>query len=232
MEGILDFVGSVPESPRDLLDFVIGLLISHGYLVIFVGAALDNFGLPASGDIVLFAGGFFANDGRASLPLVMLSAAVGALVSDNAVYWIGRYGGRPLIERIARTRVLSFLLDAKSIGKVERYFEDHGRKSVFVGRFGPGLRSMTPLFAGVSQMKYHNFIPFNLAAVVVWSTAYGTVGYVFGEYWSELLAVARSVGYGFVALAVLFIVLYILRRRRTARVKRIPKKERFDPEEE
>ncbi|HZF57451.1 MAG TPA: DedA family protein [Rubrobacter sp.] len=217
MDGILDFIRSVPDSPQGLLEFVTGLLFAYGYLVIFLGAALDNFGLPASGDVVMFAGGFFANDGEASLPLVMLMGFLGATFSDNAVYWIGRYGGRPLLNRIAKVRLLSFLLDAQSLGKVERYFEEHGRKTVFVGRFGPGLRSMTPLFAGVSHMKYYRFLPYSLAATITWALVTGTIGYIFGEYWSELLAVARDVGYGFVALVVLFVTFYILRRRRRKR---------------
>src|SRR5918999_2491155 len=145
MESILNFLQSIPASPSGVLDFVTGLLLTHGYLVIFLGAALDNFGLPSSGDIVLFAGGFFANGGQAALPVVMLSGFAGATVSDNAIYWIGRIGGRPVLSRIFKVRLLSFLLDAKSLGKVERYFEEHGRKTVLVGRFGPGLRSMTPL---------------------------------------------------------------------------------------
>ncbi|HEV2093570.1 MAG TPA: DedA family protein, partial [Rubrobacter sp.] len=152
MESILNFLQSIPNSPSGVLDFVTGLLLEYGYLVIFLGAALDNFGLPSSGDIVLFAGGFFANNGQAALPLVMLSGFAGALVSDNSVYWIGRIGGRPLISRILKVRILHFLINEKSLGKVERYFETHGGKTVFVGRFGPGLRSMTPLFAGVTRM--------------------------------------------------------------------------------
>lgn len=214
MNGIVDLIRSVPESPGGLLDFVTGLLLAHGYMVIFVGAALDNFGLPASGDIVLFAGGFFANGGQAALPMVVLSAMSGALVSDNLVYWIGRHGGRPLVNRILKTRILSLLLDARSLARVERYFDEHGGKTVFVGRFGPGLRSMTPLFAGVSRMKYRRFLPYNLASVAIWATAYGAVGYAFGEYWDDLLAVARSVGFGFVALVVLALALYVFRRRR------------------
>ncbi len=214
MEGILDFIRSVPDSPQALLEFVTNLLIAHGYIVVFVGAALDNFGLPASGDIVMFAGGFFANGGHAALPLVMLLGFLGATTSDNTIYWIGRHGGRPLVTRILKVRLLSFLLDAKSLGKVERYFEEHGRKTVLMGRFGPGLRSMTPLFAGVSRMKYRYFLPYSLAAAAAWAIAGATVGYVFGEYWSELLAVARSVGYGFVALVALLIILYVYRRRK------------------
>ncbi len=213
MESILNFLQSIPNSPGGILDFVTGLLLTHGYLVIFLGAALDNFGLPSSGDIVLFAGGFFANNGQAALPLVMLCGFLGALVSDNSVYWIGRIGGRPLISRILKIRLLHFLINEKSLEKVERYFESHGGKTVFVGRFGPGLRSMTPLFAGVSRMKYYRFLPYNLSAAVVWAVAYSLVGYVFGQYWDELLAVARSLGYGVIAIVALLLLAYVLRRR-------------------
>jgi membrane-associated protein len=213
MESILNFLQSIPDSPGGVLDFVTGLLLKHGYLVIFLGAALDNFGLPSSGDVVLFAGGFFANNGQAALPLVMLSGFAGALVSDNSVYWIGRIGGRPLIHRILKIRLLHFLINEKSLDKVERYFESHGGKTVFVGRFGPGLRSMTPLFAGVTRMSYHRFIPYNVAAGCVWAVAYSLIGYVFGQYWGELLAVAKSFGLGVVAIVVLVLLAYLLRRR-------------------
>ena len=213
MESILNFFRSIPDSPGGVLDFVTGLLLEYGYLVIFLGAALDNFGLPSSGDVVLFAGGFFANNGQAALPLVMLTGFAGALVSDNSVYWIGRIGGRPLIHRILKVRLLHFLINEKSLEKVERYFESHGGKTVFAGRFGPGLRSMTPLFAGVTGMRYYRFVPYNVAAGLVWAVAYSLIGYVFGQYWGELLAVAKSFGFGVVALAVLVLLAFFLRRR-------------------
>jgi membrane-associated protein len=212
MQSLLDFIRSIPNSPQGVLDFVTSLLVAHGYLVIIFGAALDNFGLPASGDVVLFAGGLFANGGELALPLVMLSGFVGAFISDNSVYWIGRVGGRPLIYRILKMRFLNFLIDEESLDRAGRYFEAHGGKTVFVGRFGPGLRSMTPLFAGVTRMRYHRFLPYNLAAGVVWAVAYSLVGYVFGQYWDELLAVARSLGYGVVAIVALVFLAYFVRR--------------------
>jgi membrane-associated protein len=212
MPSPADFIESIPESPQGILHFVTSLLLAHGYVVIFIGAALDNFGLPASGDVVLFAGGWFANLGRVALPLVMLSGFAGALVSDNAVYWIGRIGGRPLISRVLKMRFLHFLINEGTLEKVERHFEAHGGKMVFVGRFGPGLRSMTPLFAGVSRMKYYKFLPYNLSAAAVWAVAYTLVGYAFGSYWSNLLAVATSFGYGIVALVTLVLGAYLVRR--------------------
>ena len=214
MERLLHFIQSIPNSPQGVLDFVNNLLIAHGYLVVLFGAALDNFGLPSSGDIVLFAGGLFANRGHLALPLVMLSGFAGALISDNAVYWIGRVGGRPLIGRILKMRFLHFLVNEKSLSKVERYFETHGGKTVFVGRFGPGLRSMTPLFAGVTRMKYYRLVPYNVAAAGVWAVVYSLIGYVFGQYWTELLAVAKSFGFGVVGLVALVLLAYLLRRYR------------------
>src|SRR5918998_2200695 len=133
MEFLADFTRSIPDSPQGLLGFIRNLLLAHGYIVVFIGAALDNFGLPASGDVVLFAGGWIANQGQATLPLVMLSGFAGALTSDNAVYWICRIGGRPLITRVLKMRFLHFLINEGTLEKVERYFESHGGKMVFVG---------------------------------------------------------------------------------------------------
>jgi membrane-associated protein len=220
MDTLVQIIQSIPDSPQGILRFVMGLLLNHGYLVIFIGAALDNFGLPASGDIVLFAGGWFSNLGLAELPPVMLSGLAGALVSDNAVYWVGRKGGRPLVNRILKMRLLHFLINEKSLEKVERYFDSHGGKTVFVGRFGPGLRSMTPLFAGVTRMKYYRFLPYNFSAAVVWAVAYTLVGYAFGSYWSDLLAIAKSFGFGVVALVILVLIAYVLRRRRAKNERR------------
>jgi membrane protein DedA with SNARE-associated domain len=213
MQSLPDFIRSIPNSPGDVLGFVTNLLTAHGYLVIFFGAALDNFGLPSSGDLVLLAGGLFANGGQLALPLVMLSGFAGALISDNSVYWIGRIGGRPMVYRILKMRFLHFLVNEKSLSKVERYFEAHGGKTVFVARFGPGLRSMTPLFAGVSKLGYHRFLPYNLAAGVVWAVAYSLVGYVFGQYWDKLLPIVKSLGYGIIGLVALIFLAYVLRRR-------------------
>lgn len=223
MEWLANLVQSFPDSPQALLEFVTSLFLDHGYLVAFIGAAIDNFGMPASGDVVLFAGGWLANTDRAVLGLIMLFGGLGALASDNAMYWIGRIGGRPLVERLFRSRFIARLIDAKHINRVERYFETHGGKTVFAGRFGPGLRSTTPLFAGVSRMKYYKFVPYNLSAIAVWAVAYATVGYFFGQYWNDLLAVARSFGFGVLTAIVLILATYIYYRRRHAnRIQRKP----------
>lgn len=139
----------------------------------------------------MFAGGWLSNVGWTALPLVML---VGALAADNASYWVGRLGGRALLDRVAGNRLLSRLLDTGHLDRAERYFQAHGGKTVVVGRFTPGMRGPTPLFAGASKISYPRFAAFNGTAVVLWAVTYALVCYAFGEYWDELLSTVRSSG--------------------------------------
>ena len=65
----------------------------------------------------------------------------------------------------------------------------------------------------MTRVKYYRFFPYNLSAAVVWSVRYTLVGYVFASYWSKLLAVAKSFGFSVVALVILILIAYVLRRR-------------------
>lgn len=202
-------------SPRELLGFVTELLLSHGYLVVFLGSYLDSFGLPASSEVVMFAGGWLANvTTRIEVLPVMFAGFAGTLLADHTVYWIGRTGGRPLVNTMSKMRFISRLLNEKQMSRAERYFAKHGGKTIFLGRFAPGIRTATPLFAGVSRMSYLQFAPYSLLATILWAIANTAAGYLFGRYWGELLEISKSVGYVFLALLVALIAFYVYRRRK------------------
>lgn len=69
-------------------------------------------------------------------------------------------------------------------------------------------------------MKYYRFLPYNLAAASVWAVLYSLIGYAFGQYWTELLAVAKSFGYGVIGLVVLVLLAYLLRRYQIRKKRR------------
>lgn len=200
-------------SAGGLLDFITQMFLEHGYLVVLAGSAGDNLGIPATGDVVMFAGGWLSNAGHAVLPFVTLVGALGALFADNASYWVGRAGGRTLVNRVLEHRLLSRLVSVSHMDRAEGYFEAHGGKTFLIGRFTPGMRGPTPLFAGVSRMSYPRFAAFNASAIAVWATAYSLVGYAFGEYWEELLLAARSFGFVVPSLAAVAFGAYLYRRR-------------------
>lgn len=207
---------SATSSPQALLEFVLGLLLEYGYLTIFVGASLD-FCLPSSGDIVMLAGGWFSNEGPLSLRVVVLVGALGGLVNDNLMYWVGRSGGRQFVERMLRHRIVARFLPSGRLDRVEKYFESHGGKTVAVGRFVPGLRAALPLSAGLSRMSYTRFLAFDVLAIAVWAPLMGTVGYLFGAYWDRLISTLNVSGRVVFALLALLVALYFFNRYRSRR---------------
>lgn len=204
------------DSPQALLEFIWELLLEYGYLTILAGAALD-FCLPSSGDIVMLAGGWFSNDGPLSLRAVMLVGALGGLVNDNTMYWVGRFGGRPFVERVLRVPLVGRFLPSERLDRIEKYFESHGGKTVLVGRFVPGLRAALPLSAGLSRMNYWRFLAFDVLAIAAWAPLMSTVGYLFGEYWERLIATLNFSGRVLLGLVVLLVVLYAYGRYRNRR---------------
>jgi putative zinc finger/helix-turn-helix YgiT family protein len=101
--------------PHALLE----LFARYGYFVIVAGVLLENAGIPAPGHTVVLAGAFLASRGALSLPILMTITAASAVVGDNVGYWIGRRGGRGLVERHGRL----FHLTPERLARAEQSFE-------------------------------------------------------------------------------------------------------------
>lgn len=167
---------------------------------------LESAGLPLPGETTLLAASYLAATGRLSLPLVVGSAVLGAIVGDSVGYVIGRKGGRRFLERYGRY----VRLTPEKIGKAERYFERHGAKMVFFGRFIVLLRVLAGPLAGAAKMPYRRFLAANAAGAVAWATTMGTLAYFFGK---PVVAVLGSMGvWALAAIAVFLIGRYALGR--------------------
>jgi membrane protein DedA with SNARE-associated domain len=176
------------------------LLLEYGLVLLFVLVALESMGVPLPGETALIAASVLASQGQYSIVAVIAVAATGAIVGDNAGYWLGRKGGRALLRRIP------FLRDyfAKVLPPAERFFVRHGAKTVFFGRFIALLRVTAAWLAGISHMPWWRFLFWNAAGGIVWATAFGVVAYVFGR------AAADAIGrYGLYAVIVIVAVAVI-----------------------
>ena len=156
---------------------ITNLLQSHGYPALFLLVALESAGIPLPGETALVAAAAFAASGHLSVYVVIATAAAAAILGDNAGYWIGRKGGVPLVQRYGR-----FLhVNDSRLGQAQKFFERHGSKTVFLGRFIALLRTWAALLAGVARMRYNVFMLYNALGGVVWATLFGTLGYLFGR---------------------------------------------------
>ncbi|MEX2554191.1 MAG: DedA family protein [Actinomycetota bacterium] len=184
-----------------------------GYWIVAGAVVLERsifIGLIIPGDVVLALGGIYAARNELSLPWVIATATLAAIVGESVGYWLGRRYGVGLISRLPLVRRLSPKLHA-----AEEYFRTQGRKTVFIGRFATAAGSFIPFVAGVAKMPFGRFLAVDVPAIIVWAGGIAAVGYVFG---SNLDRVERLLSrFGLIALgllAVLILTRFLLRRRR------------------
>jgi membrane protein DedA with SNARE-associated domain len=178
---------------------VTDLLLAHGLFLLFVLIALESAGLPLPGETALIAAAILATpkQDHYSIVTVIAVAACAAVVGDNIGYWIGRTGGRRLIERWGPLRRYS----ERVLPPGERFFERHGGKTVFFGRFVAVLRVTAAWLAGITHMSWWRFFFWNAAGGIVWATGFGLLAYYFGK------AAADAISeYGFTGAAVVIVL--------------------------
>lgn len=190
-------------------DTLMGLVVTYGYVVLFTLIALESMGIPLPGETALVTAAAVAAQGHLSIFGVIATAAVAAILGDNAGYWIGRKGGLALVRR--HGRLLRF--DERKLERVHRFFARHGGRTVFIGRFVALLRTWAAFFAGAGAMPYGAFMTWNALGGVAWSAVFGTLGYVFGRNLPALERYAGQASFALALLAALVAVLVILWRR-------------------
>ena len=192
-------------------DWIVDLFARYGYTVVFAGVFLENTGLPVPGETMMLAGAALAHQGRLSLTWVIVIAIVGATFGDNLGFFIGRHGGR----RIAERHGWRVGLTADRLIGFDRFFREHGPKTVFAARFITGLRVVGAVLAGGSGMSWPVFLFYNATGAIVWCTAVAFAGYSLSYSWETL---ERWIGRtGLVALVLAIGIIALVRARRNRR---------------
>ncbi|HVR07065.1 MAG TPA: VTT domain-containing protein [Thermoanaerobaculia bacterium] len=190
--------------------WLVNAFASYGLAVIVVAIYCEGCGVPLPGETVLLAGGFFARQGSLSLGWVLAAAFLAAVAGDNTGYWIGRRGGRGLVERHGRWVALT----PGRLESIEAFFNRHGAKTILIARFLSGVRAIAPLFAGISRIPWRRFAAVDAAACLLWATAVGLVGYAFGESFSRIEHWIGRAGLSLLALAAGLLLLRAAERHR------------------
>jgi membrane protein DedA with SNARE-associated domain len=198
----------------NLLGALLVLFLRFGYAVVFLGVLAENVGIPLPGETILLAAGLFASQGHFRLWMVILLAAVGAIVGDNAGYLLGQKVARPYLTR--RGRFL--LLTPARLQAIEAFFQRHGDKTIFIARFISGLRVVAALFAGLSGMRWRTFAFYNAAGAILWAASMGCLGFFFGASWTLLEKwVGRGGLFALGVVALAFLLLTLLHNARALR---------------
>src|SRR5215212_11050564 len=166
-----------------------------GYLALLGLIGAESAGIPLPGETALIASGVLASHGDLHIELVIAFAAVAAIVGDNIGYLIGRTGGRRLLERPGRLEYHR----TEILRRGEPFFERHGPKAVFLGRWVAGLRITSAWLAGVNRMAWPTFLFWNALGGIAWAASVALAAYFLGRGAEEIV---RALGAG-AAVAVL-----------------------------
>jgi membrane protein DedA with SNARE-associated domain len=184
------------------------LLISYGLVLLFGVIAAESAGVPVPGETALIAASILAANGHYSIVSVIVVAAAAAIIGDNIGYWIGRTGGRALLERWGPVRRYA----EKALPPGERFFRRHGGKTVFIGRFVAVLRVTAAWLAGITHMPWWKFFVWNAAGGIVWAIGVSLLAYYFGKAAADavqtygiyaLIGIVVAVAIGFVGMRLL-----------------------------
>lgn len=181
-----------------------------GYLAVALLVGIESTGVPVPGETALIAAGILAHDGGMEIAVVIATAAAAAVVGDNLGYLIGRLGGRRLLE--APGPLEHHRLSV--IEKGEPFFDRHGPKAVFLGRWVAGLRIAAAWLAGITHMRWRTFFFWNLLGGIAWATSVGLAAYLLGPVAKK---VVEDFGIGAIVLLVVAVATYAVWRWRGRR---------------
>ncbi len=155
-----------------------GLVATYGCWFVGLIIALESMGLPLPGETTLVLAAIYAGTtGNLEINLVVSAATVGAILGDNAGYWLGHHLGFPLMVKYGRYIHLTEV----RIKLGQYLFMCHGGKVVFYGRFVTLLRILAAFLAGTNRMSFYKFLFFNATGAIVWASIFGFGGYFIGD---------------------------------------------------
>ncbi|MGA2528170.1 MAG: DedA family protein [Acidimicrobiales bacterium] len=192
------------------------LLSSWGYLALFVLTFAEAACVPIPSEVTLGYAGYLASTGRFEVVVVIVLAVVGEFLGSFVGWSIGRFGGRPLVDKFGRF----VLLTHADLDRAERWFSKRGEPAVFLGRILPVVRTFISIPAGLAEMSLLRFGAATLAGSAMWCSAIALVGYELGGEWGKITKGFSAAGYVLVAIAVVVIGVFILHRYSSVRRER------------
>jgi membrane protein DedA with SNARE-associated domain len=203
------------------------VLHAIGYPAIMLFMLIESAGIPLPGETVVLLAAFTAGvDGQLQLPWIIACASFGAIMGDNIGFYIGRTGGRRFVERFGRF----FFLKTEHLDKAAKFFDRHGAKTVFFGRFITFLRIWAAFLAGMNKMRWKTFLFYNALGGIVWAVYISLLGFFAGrllhDHFDQVELLVRMIGWAGLGICVVLVIsAYVIFRIRRARRIRLAEEE-------
>jgi membrane-associated protein len=158
-----------------ILSFVENLGLLGIFFVVFAESGLF-FGFFFPGDSLLFSAGLLASAGYFNIFYLFFGSFFFAVLGDSVGYWTGKKLGPRIFSKPD-----SFFFNKKNLDKTTNFYDKYGKKTIVLARFVPIVRTFAPILAGAGNMKYDNFIFYNILGGFLWTFGMILGGYFLGN---------------------------------------------------
>lgn len=159
------------------------------YLILGLGAAVENIVPPVPADTFVLAGALLAARGAADPWLVFLATWSLNSISAVGMYAVARRYGR----RFFGMPIARWVLREHQLEQLGGFYIKYGVPAIFVSRFLPAWRAVVPVFAGISGMTAWKVVPPVVVASGLWYGMLVYFGAVMGRNLGSILATFESV---------------------------------------
>jgi membrane protein DedA with SNARE-associated domain len=161
---------------------IIAVISTSGYAGILFLMAIESACIPLPSEIIMPFSGYLVSTGRFSLWAVAVAGALGCNVGSLVAYYIGAWGGRPLVERYGRY----VLVTRHDLQMADHFFARWGEWAVFFARLLPVIRTFIALPAGISRMNVWRFHLYTFLGSLPWCYALAFAGMKLGSRYTNL----------------------------------------------
>jgi len=196
--------------------FIIATISAVGYFGVVALMAIESACIPIPSEVIMPFSGYLASTGRFDLLIVATAGAIGCNLGSTIAYAVGRYGGRPLIERWGSY----ILISPRDLAAADRFFTRYGGVAVLVGRLLPVIRTFIALPAGIARLPQLKFQVYTFIGSWPWCFGLAFIGYKLGGKWNSdprLHAIIHRFDWIIVAGVAVGVVWYVWRHLRHAR---------------
>lgn len=164
-----------------LSGFIVAVISALGYPGVVLMMGIESACIPLPSEIIMPFSGYLVYTGRFDIWGVAFAGAVGCVLGSLVAYWVGMYGGRPVIEKYGRYVLISL----HDLDIADRWFERRGELIVFASRLLPVIRTFIAFPAGVARMNLGRFVVYTFVGSFPWCLGLAYVGQKLGEQWDK-----------------------------------------------
>ena len=180
---IPDMITLALFNPQAILDSFFTATPMTIYLMVLGLMIVESSFIPFPSEVIVPPAAYLAaTSHEVNIVVVVFLASLGALIGALVNYGLSLWIGRPIVYRFADSRFgHACLINREKVEHAERYFDNHGAVSTFIGRLIPAVRQLISIPAGLSRMNIFKFMLYTSLGAGVWNIVLAILGWWLGQ---------------------------------------------------